>query len=80
MYNGRARRNWRAIVGSVIIADGHVHFAALPAAPTDVSISEVTATTVHLEWTYKGPEDLQYYVIQYKRRNANQVGEPENNC
>lgn len=46
---------------------------ALPAAPTDVSISEVTATAVHLEWSYKGPEDLQYYVIQYKRKNANQV-------
>lgn len=45
----------------------------MPAAPTDVSISEVTATAVHLEWSYKGPEDLQYYVIQYKRKNANQV-------
>lgn len=46
---------------------------ALPAAPTDVSISEVTATSVRLEWSYKGPEDLQYYVIQYKPKNANQV-------
>lgn len=52
---------------------GHVRPSALPAAPTDVSISEVTATAVHLEWSYKGPEDLQYYVIQYKRKNANQV-------
>lgn len=46
---------------------------ALPTAPTEVIISEVTATSVRLEWSYKGPEDLQYYVIQYKPKNANQV-------
>lgn len=46
---------------------------ALPTAPTDVIISEVAATSVRLEWSYKGPEDLQYYVIQYKPKNANQV-------
>lgn len=60
----------------------HVHFCsrgihnqqiALPTAPTDVIISEVAATSVRLEWSYKGPEDLQYYVIQYKPKNANQV-------
>lgn len=50
-----------------------VQISALPAAPTDVRISEVTATAVHLEWSYKGPEDFEYYVIQYKRKNANQV-------
>jgi hypothetical protein len=33
----------------------------------------VTATTVRLEWSYKGPEDLQYYVLQHKPKNANQV-------
>jgi len=46
---------------------------ALPIGPTDVRISEVTATTVRLEWSYKGPEDLQYYVLQHKPKNANQV-------
>lgn len=45
----------------------------MPASPTDVAISEVAATSVRLEWSYKGPEDLQYYVIQYKPKNANQV-------
>jgi Fibronectin type III domain len=45
----------------------------LPIAPTDLRISEVTATTVRLEWSYKGPEDLQYYVLQHKPKNANQV-------
>lgn len=49
------------------------YYIALPTAPTDVIISEVTATSVRLEWSYKGPEDLQYYVIQYKPKNANQV-------
>lgn len=46
---------------------------ALPIAPTDLRISEVTATTVRLEWSYKGTEDLQYYVLQHKPKNANQV-------
>lgn len=35
----------------------------------------MTATTVRLEWSYKGPEDLQYYVLQHKPKNANQVKE-----
>lgn len=51
------------------------NFLALPIAPTDLRISEVTATTVRLEWSYKGPEDLQYYVLQHKPKNANQVRE-----
>lgn len=48
---------------------------ALPISPTDLRISEVTATTVRLEWSYKGPEDLQYYVLQHKPKNANQVAQ-----
>ncbi|XP_073823326.1 tyrosine-protein phosphatase Lar isoform X3 [Musca autumnalis] len=50
-----------------------VKVQSLPTAPTDITISEVTATSVRLEWSYKGPEDLQYYVIQYKPKNANQA-------
>ncbi|XP_067620711.1 tyrosine-protein phosphatase Lar isoform X3 [Eurosta solidaginis] len=56
-----------------IDATAMVKVQSLPAAPTDVQISEVTATSVRLEWSYKGPEDLQYYVIQYKPKNANQA-------
>ncbi|XP_053961046.1 tyrosine-protein phosphatase Lar isoform X1 [Anastrepha ludens] len=56
-----------------IEATAMVKVQSLPAAPTDVQISEVTATSVRLEWSYKGPEDLQYYVIQYKPKNANQA-------
>ena len=28
-------------------------FIALPIAPTDLKITEITATTVRLEWSYK---------------------------
>ncbi|XP_037912845.1 tyrosine-protein phosphatase Lar isoform X5 [Hermetia illucens] len=56
-----------------IEANAMVKVQSLPTAPTDVQISEVTATSVRLEWSYKGPEDLQYYVIQYKPKNANQA-------
>ena len=36
-------------------------------------VSEITATTVRLSWSYTEPEDLQYYVIQYKPKYANQA-------
>jgi hypothetical protein len=26
-----------------------------------------------LQWSYKGPDDLHYYVLQHKPKNANQV-------
>lgn len=51
----------------------HFVFSALPGAPTEVRPSEVTATAVRLSWTYNGPEEPQYYVIQYKPKNAHQV-------
>ncbi|CAG2054332.1 unnamed protein product, partial [Timema podura] len=44
---------------------------ALPGPPTDVQVSDITATTVRLTWTYTGSESLQYYVIQYKPKYAN---------
>ncbi|EAL39273.2 AGAP010093-PA [Anopheles gambiae str. PEST] len=72
----RVSTNYTCIAQSslgVIEATSLVKVQSLPAAPTDVTISEVTATQVRLEWSYKGPEDLQYYVIQYKPKNANQA-------
>lgn len=48
-------------------------FTALPGPPSEVRPSEITATTVRLTWTYNGPEEPQYYVIQYKPKYANQV-------
>ncbi|XP_055547044.1 tyrosine-protein phosphatase Lar isoform X2 [Wyeomyia smithii] len=72
----RHSTNYTCVASStlgVIEATTLVKVQSLPAAPTDVTISEVTATQVRLEWSYKGPEDLQYYVIQYKPKNANQA-------
>lgn len=38
-----------------------------------MKISEVTAASVRLSWSHLTPADLQYYVIQYKPRSANQA-------
>ncbi|KAI8426406.1 hypothetical protein MSG28_005250, partial [Choristoneura fumiferana] len=46
---------------------------ALPGPPTEVRASEITATNVRLAWSYSGPEEPQYYVIQYKPKYANQA-------
>lgn len=46
---------------------------ALPGPPTEIRPSEITATAVRLTWTYNGPEEPQYFVIQYKPKYANQV-------
>uniref|UniRef100_A0A182YPB0 protein-tyrosine-phosphatase n=3 Tax=Cellia TaxID=44534 RepID=A0A182YPB0_ANOST len=62
----RVSTNYTCIAQSslgVIEATSLVKVQSLPAAPTDVTISEVTATQVRLEWSYKGPEDLQYYAF-----------------
>ena len=52
---------------------------ALPLAPVNVSASEVTASSLRLDWAYPtGPvaaaddNDIKYYVIQYKPRGARQ--------
>lgn len=45
----------------------------MPGPPTNVKVSEITATSVRLTWSYDGPEDLQYYVIQFKPKYANQA-------
>jgi hypothetical protein len=50
-----------------------VVFTALPGPPTNVRVSEITAMSVRLTWSYPGAEDLQYYVLQYKPKYANQA-------
>lgn len=47
--------------------------AALPSAPENVQVSEITATSVKLTWSYKGADQLAYYVIQHKPKHANQA-------
>lgn len=48
-------------------------FAALPGPPEKVQVSDITATSVKLTWSYKRPDELQYYVIQHKPKHANQA-------
>ncbi|XP_049874528.1 tyrosine-protein phosphatase Lar isoform X3 [Pectinophora gossypiella] len=62
-----------ASVLGVIEATAEVKVQSLPGPPTEVRASEITATTVRLAWTYSGPEEPQYYVIQYKPKYANQA-------
>nr|XP_018903286.1 PREDICTED: tyrosine-protein phosphatase Lar isoform X3 [Bemisia tabaci] len=50
-----------------------VKVQSLPGPPADVRVSEVTATSVVLTWKAPGPDDLQYYVIQYKQKSTNQA-------
>ncbi|KAI5719892.1 hypothetical protein M8J76_016411 [Diaphorina citri] len=59
-----------ASVLGVIETSTIVKVQSLPVAPLDVKISEVTATSVRLDWTYPS-ETLLYYVIQYKPKAAN---------
>ncbi|XP_061378119.1 tyrosine-protein phosphatase Lar isoform X4 [Danaus plexippus] len=62
-----------ASVLGVIETTAEVKVQSLPGPPADVRASEITATTVRLAWTYTGPEEPQYYVIQYKPKYANQA-------
>lgn len=47
---------------------------ALPKPPSTVRVSDVTATSVRLTWSYAPSEreDVTYYVIQYKPKYSNQ--------
>lgn len=47
-------------------------FTALPSAPIDVKVSDVTSTSVKLSWSHPNPDDIQYYTISHKPRSASQ--------
>lgn len=36
-------------------------------------MSDITATSVKLTWSYKDPDEVQYYVIQHKPKHVNQA-------
>lgn len=36
-------------------------------------MSDITATSVKLTWSYKGSDEVQYYVIQHKPKHVNQA-------
>ncbi|XP_048268196.1 tyrosine-protein phosphatase Lar isoform X6 [Bombus affinis] len=50
-----------------------VKVQALPSAPENVQVSDITATSVKLTWYYKNPEEVQYYVIQHKPKHVQQA-------
>ncbi|XP_076346267.1 tyrosine-protein phosphatase Lar-like isoform X2 [Tachypleus tridentatus] len=46
---------------------------ALPPPPTEIRVSDVTATSVRLSWSYQSNEEnVRYYVVQYKPKKTNQ--------
>jgi receptor-type tyrosine-protein phosphatase F len=51
-----------------------VYSLALPKPPSKVRVSDVTATSVRLTWSYDSDaqEDVTYYIIQYKPKYSNQ--------
>ncbi|XP_057663136.1 tyrosine-protein phosphatase Lar isoform X3 [Diorhabda carinulata] len=76
LTNIQESANYTCVAASalgVIEALAQVKVQSLPGPPTNVKVSEITATSVRLTWSYNGPEDLQYYVIQFKPKFANQA-------
>lgn len=68
--------NYTCIAASdlgVIEAGAMVKVQSLPGPPENIQVSDITATSVKLTWSYKGPDKLQYYVIQHKPKHANQA-------
>ena len=57
----------------LIDATTMVKVQSLSGPPEKVQVSVITATSVKLTWSYKRPDELQYYVIQYKLKHANQA-------
>ncbi|XP_025828813.1 tyrosine-protein phosphatase Lar isoform X1 [Agrilus planipennis] len=76
LRNIKESANYTCIASSVlgeIEAVAEVKVQSLPGPPTNVQVSEITATSVRLTWSYNGFESLQYYVIQFKPKYANQA-------
>ncbi|XP_020288958.1 tyrosine-protein phosphatase Lar isoform X7 [Pseudomyrmex gracilis] len=59
----------------IIDATAMVKVQSLPGPPENVQVSDITATSVKLSWSYKAgrPDELQYYVIQHKPKHVNQA-------
>ncbi|CAB3376185.1 Hypothetical predicted protein [Cloeon dipterum] len=47
-----------------------VKVQALPGPPVDVTISDVTATSVRLSWSHPERDDIRYYNIEYRTRGS----------
>lgn len=56
-----------------IEANTQVIVKSLPRSPTNARISDITPISVRLAWNYDiNPENIIYFVIQYKPKTANQ--------
>ncbi|XP_020708528.1 tyrosine-protein phosphatase Lar isoform X5 [Athalia rosae] len=68
--------NYTCIAASdlgIIEAGTMVKVQSLPWPPENIQVSDITATSVKLTWSYKGPDELQYYVIRHKPKQTNQA-------
>lgn len=72
----RESTNYTCVASSklgTIEANTQVVVKSLPRPPTNARISEITPTSVKLAWSYDiNPENIIYYVIQYKPKSSNQ--------
>lgn len=72
----RESANYTCIASSKlgnIEAHTQVVVKSLPRPPTNARISDITPTSVRLAWNYDiNPENIIYFVIQYKPKTANQ--------
>ncbi|XP_024084878.1 tyrosine-protein phosphatase Lar isoform X3 [Cimex lectularius] len=57
----------------IIETVSYVKVQSLPSVPTSLTFSDVTATSVRLSWSFPTNEELQYFVLQYKPKYANQA-------
>ncbi|XP_077498926.1 tyrosine-protein phosphatase Lar isoform X3 [Amblyomma americanum] len=76
LENVRESANYTCVAGSTLGSIEHVSqvlVQALPRSPSNLAVSDVTATSVRLSWTYEGSgsDNIRYYVVQYKPRQAN---------
>ncbi|XP_049275010.1 receptor-type tyrosine-protein phosphatase delta isoform X2 [Rhipicephalus sanguineus] len=76
LENVRESANYTCVAGSTLGSIEHVSqvlVQALPRSPTNLAVSDVTATSVRLSWSYEGSgsDSIRYYVVQYKPRQAN---------
>lgn len=75
LENVRDSANYTCVASSKlgnIDAITQIIVQAFPRAPTSVQLSDVTATSCRLSWSYDvGAENIIYYVIQYKPKHGN---------
>lgn len=76
MYDIKESENYTCVASSKlgkIESKTQVILQTLPAPPTNVRVSEVTSTSAKITWNYDAaPENVQYYVINYKAVNSDQ--------